>query len=248
MTDPAVRFQLQRTKGWRMPPNTRKVDRSTVFGNPFDVTRYGLPEAMRLHRAWLMGEISDEELQERFLAMVARHLVVRRLRVLERLAQLRGMNLACWCSPEKTRLKLLRDGSLAHALEGDGNVVINGIRTFLTLASELVQYAELIFLEAAPNWNFEWRRRIKEANKFWDCCQNGFLKAEPSGGRDLTAEVQRLSSLCRSIPSVPKPIATGSVRFRIPNRPEAFPKAGRNLAFKTLSQKLEIERPETRAS
>jgi Domain of unknown function (DUF4326) len=80
-----------------MPPNTRKVDRSTVFGNPFDVARYGLVEAMRLHRIWLTGEMSEIELNQRFPPAVVRHLVVRRLRVLEGLGQLRGMNLACWC-------------------------------------------------------------------------------------------------------------------------------------------------------
>lgn len=33
------RLQLRRTKGWRMPPNTVKVDRSTKWGNPFDFRR-----------------------------------------------------------------------------------------------------------------------------------------------------------------------------------------------------------------
>jgi hypothetical protein len=28
------RIQLQRKRGWRMPPNTLKVDRSTRWGNP----------------------------------------------------------------------------------------------------------------------------------------------------------------------------------------------------------------------
>ena len=44
------RIQLQRTKGWRMPPNTRKVDRSTRFGNPFEGRMYGREDAVRLHR------------------------------------------------------------------------------------------------------------------------------------------------------------------------------------------------------
>lgn len=30
----ARRVQLSRAKGWRMPPNTVKVDRSTRWGNP----------------------------------------------------------------------------------------------------------------------------------------------------------------------------------------------------------------------
>lgn len=29
------RIQLSRRKGWKMPPNTVKVDRATAFGNPF---------------------------------------------------------------------------------------------------------------------------------------------------------------------------------------------------------------------
>lgn len=31
------RIQLKRTKGWRMPPGTVKVDRSTRWGNPFRI-------------------------------------------------------------------------------------------------------------------------------------------------------------------------------------------------------------------
>jgi hypothetical protein len=34
-----VRVQLSRRKGWRMPPNTMKVDRSTGFGNPFPIAK-----------------------------------------------------------------------------------------------------------------------------------------------------------------------------------------------------------------
>lgn len=30
------RIQLRRTKGWRIPPGTVKVDRSTKWGNPFN--------------------------------------------------------------------------------------------------------------------------------------------------------------------------------------------------------------------
>lgn len=33
----AKRIQLKRTKGWRIPENTVKVDRSTKWGNPFVV-------------------------------------------------------------------------------------------------------------------------------------------------------------------------------------------------------------------
>lgn len=33
-----IRVQLRRSKGWRMPPNTVKVDRTTPWGNPWRIT------------------------------------------------------------------------------------------------------------------------------------------------------------------------------------------------------------------
>ena len=35
-----------------MPANTVKVDRTTLFGNPFSVKEYGHDRAVALHRAW----------------------------------------------------------------------------------------------------------------------------------------------------------------------------------------------------
>ena len=95
------RVQLQRGKGWRMPPNTRKVDRSTAFGNPFDSVKYGIDDAVRMHREWLTGTITDEQIEARYPDLVAKHLIARRRRVLASLHQLCGMNLACWCSPSQ---------------------------------------------------------------------------------------------------------------------------------------------------
>ena len=78
-----VRVQLSRGKGWRMPPNTVKVDRTTPFGNPFpidpfpiDVDRHTSVEAFR---TWISS--TDEG-----------HAIAERAK-----AQLRGKNLACWC-------------------------------------------------------------------------------------------------------------------------------------------------------
>lgn len=39
MPDPPRRIQLSRARGWRMPEGTIKVDRSTRWGNPFEVGR-----------------------------------------------------------------------------------------------------------------------------------------------------------------------------------------------------------------
>src|SRR4051794_25301842 len=82
-----------------MPPKTLKVDRSTLFGNPFGVPKYGRDESLRLHRAWLNGAMTDEEIAGRYPAVIARHLIDRRIHVLRSLVELRWMNLACWCQP-----------------------------------------------------------------------------------------------------------------------------------------------------
>jgi hypothetical protein len=75
----------------------------------------------------------------------------------------------------RTELKDLRDGTLAHAIErSDGNLVVNDIRSFITIASELAQHAELTFLESRTDWTADWRRLMKQANEFWDRCQDGF--------------------------------------------------------------------------
>lgn len=84
------RIQLSRKKGWRMPPNTVKVDRSTKWGNPYtikgaraagykgtdaEIARMCVDE----FRAWMRGWRHDE------------------LR-----ASLRGKNLACWCPADQS--------------------------------------------------------------------------------------------------------------------------------------------------
>jgi hypothetical protein len=63
------RIRLSRGKGWRMPPNTVKVDRSTRWGNPFragDIVHRGLAftgrdelvrdaaHAVQLYAQWLL--------------------------------------------------------------------------------------------------------------------------------------------------------------------------------------------------
>lgn len=66
------RIQLSRAKGWRMPPNTVKVDRSTKWGNPWTFENSG-----RIHPAM------------RFACETA---------PLWDLTPLAGKNLACWCA------------------------------------------------------------------------------------------------------------------------------------------------------
>jgi hypothetical protein len=76
-----------------MPPNTVKVDRTTLFGNPFSIRDYGHDRAVALHRAWIAGKLADPELTPARM----RSLMQLREKVLAALPTLRGKNLACWC-------------------------------------------------------------------------------------------------------------------------------------------------------
>ena len=87
------RVQLRRTRGWRMPAKTVKVDRTTRFGNPFSIEGYGRERAVALHRAWITGEVGNPPIPNKLL----RDLEARRTEVVSGLPSLRGKNLACWC-------------------------------------------------------------------------------------------------------------------------------------------------------
>lgn len=52
------RIQLSRKKGWRMPPNTLKVDRTSKWGNPFVVGVHGTQaECVHLFELLLGGAL-----------------------------------------------------------------------------------------------------------------------------------------------------------------------------------------------
>lgn len=87
------RIQISRAKGWRMPPNTVKVDRSTPYGNPCD-WREWLENAPRdvlqiagERERWAKAQAVDSFREE----VAAGRLT------LPPLEPLRGKNLACWC-------------------------------------------------------------------------------------------------------------------------------------------------------
>ena len=85
------RIQLSRAKGWRMPPNTVKVDRSTKWGNPFVVGTHGTrAECVDLFTKLLGGylclSVGDPRKQQAYVDMARRDR-----------AELKGKNLACWC-------------------------------------------------------------------------------------------------------------------------------------------------------
>lgn len=69
------RIQRKRTKGWRMPPNTVCITRPGPWGNYAGDTADD-------YRRWV-GSMCDED----------------RAFFLDKLKELRGKNLACWCHP-----------------------------------------------------------------------------------------------------------------------------------------------------
>lgn len=87
------RIQLRRKKGWRMPPNTVKVDRSSKWGNPFIVGVHGTrADGVRLFELLLSGSLclscGNGDAQQAYIDMArCDH------------KELRGKNLACWCPP-----------------------------------------------------------------------------------------------------------------------------------------------------
>ena len=94
------RVQLSRRKGWRMPENTVKVDRSTKWGNHFVI---GKDPAQLAHYAdyrrnvdlWTCWPVADAATAVRaFREMQCTKTFVERAQ-----RDLRGKNLACWCKP-----------------------------------------------------------------------------------------------------------------------------------------------------
>lgn len=103
MAETPQRITLSRAKGWRMPPNTAKVDRSTKFGNPFPIDCYGREKAVDKFRRFITGNMSTFEMstssRQDWASSHDISLVQVRRQILDRLPELRGKNLACWCRP-----------------------------------------------------------------------------------------------------------------------------------------------------
>ena len=94
------RIQLSRKKGWRMPPNTVKVDRSTPWGNHWQVWRDDDGQWCATRNSSEHHEVASKEAG---LAMAVEQFAKEtRERVaayggMTWLLPLRGKNLACWC-------------------------------------------------------------------------------------------------------------------------------------------------------
>lgn len=124
--DKPARIQLSRAKGWRMPDNTVKVDRSTKWGNPFNfkssthcwtALSYGErgdpagrhAASVKAFREWIeggkfmlltgVGLYAVHKGRKKPIA-VSPDVAAPKAPSLEQIrAALRGKNLACWCRP-----------------------------------------------------------------------------------------------------------------------------------------------------
>ncbi|MGW3958021.1 DUF4326 domain-containing protein [Streptomyces sp. NPDC004752] len=94
-----TRIQRERTRGWRKPERCMIVDRTSVFGNPFTIGQlmdigYKEPEARQTaiaeFRPWLRGSRANWQSDEGDR---------RREKILARLPELHGTDLACPCAP-----------------------------------------------------------------------------------------------------------------------------------------------------
>lgn len=85
------RIQLSRAKGWRMPENTVKVDRTTKWGNPF-VPGKEAP----------LGPTKGSVVQDKRHAFVLYRSMapLNPALIAAARAELAGRNLACWCGRE----------------------------------------------------------------------------------------------------------------------------------------------------
>lgn len=87
------RIRLSRAKGWRMPADTVKVDRTGPWGNPFVVGRDGTrAECVDLYIKLMAGYVAIS-----VPATVDEQNAARR-HVIAHLDTIRGKHLACWCS------------------------------------------------------------------------------------------------------------------------------------------------------
>lgn len=90
-----VRIQRQRTKGWRMPPNTVYVGRPGKWGNPYKTGDYKHTCFISGEETVLFRDADDvvEEYREHIEAMVYCYADPR-----YPIEELRGKDLACWCA------------------------------------------------------------------------------------------------------------------------------------------------------
>lgn len=91
-------MQRSRRKGVMVPEGTIYVGRPTMWGNPFANRQWAHARSCILHSRWIDGGIGALTLENMGFSPGEIDALERlRIRVVTRLHQLSGMNLACWC-------------------------------------------------------------------------------------------------------------------------------------------------------
>lgn len=89
------RIQRKRTKGWKMTENTKYVGRPTKWGNPFRVEYLGAEEAVKRYKECIL----NNAMCYYYLDEIEASIQFDRFKWMgENLEQLRGLDLACFCS------------------------------------------------------------------------------------------------------------------------------------------------------
>lgn len=93
------RIQLKRSKGWRIPENCVKVDRSTKWGNPFKIGSHNSHP--------ISGEMIFVVTRQQAIELFSLSLTTKSGEKITESArrELRGKDLACWC----------KEGECCHA-------------------------------------------------------------------------------------------------------------------------------------
>ncbi len=90
----AERVQLSRKKGAKLPPNTVMVARPSDFGNPFT---FKAAEGAGYTRQGAVSAFEDWVSGNPWACPSGDNYEARRAKLIRRLPELRGKNLACWC-------------------------------------------------------------------------------------------------------------------------------------------------------
>lgn len=106
MAEGPRRVQLSRAKGWKMPPNTVKVDRTTTWGNPYKAgdfiskgPRAGITIRDTAHAVEYFRYWAEEAIAGRAFPQDDGGPAPTAEQVRASMETIRGKNLACWCKP-----------------------------------------------------------------------------------------------------------------------------------------------------
>lgn len=92
------RIQRSRKKGSALPEGTVYVGRPTIWGNPFTDRGMNHARSVIIHRQWLAGRLGALTLERMGFSTGEIEALARlRERILIKMHELEGKDLACWC-------------------------------------------------------------------------------------------------------------------------------------------------------